>query len=197
MSRRALNKLSADSRGITIVEFAFIAPTLMIMLMGTFDLGFRAYAGSVLQGELQKAARDSTLETGSSSASSLDTRVQTQVSKIVSNGTWTFSRKSYSSFTRAGQAENFTDTNGNGHRDPGECFQDENGNGQWDADVGLNGQGTSDDIVIYTASVTYPRVFPMYGLLGWSPNETLTASTALRNQPYGTQTTYPVVAICT
>ena len=50
---------------------------------------------------------------------------------------------------------------------------------------------------MYTASVTYPRLFPMYGLLGWTQNETISASTTLRNQPYGTQTTHTVTARCT
>ncbi len=197
MRRSILKRISADTRGMTIIEFAFIAPTLLVLMMGTFDLGFRAYATSVLQGEVQKAARDATLETGSTAGTALNAQVQTQVSRVVPNGTWTFTRKSYSSFTRAGAAENFTDNNGNGTREAGECFQDENGNGNWDADVGLNGQGTSDDIVTYTASVSYPRLFPMHGLLGWSANQTISATTTLRNQPYGTQTTYPVTAICT
>ena len=58
-------RFAADTRGLTIIEFAIIAPTLLVLMMGTFDLGFRAYATSVLQGEVQKAARDATLETGS------------------------------------------------------------------------------------------------------------------------------------
>lgn len=197
MNAGLLKKLAADTRGLTIIEFAFIAPTLLVMMMATFDLGYRGYATSVLQGEVQKAARDATLETGSGSTTALDTKVKDQVSRIVSNGTWSFSRKSYASFTRAGAAENFTDSNANGIRDAGECYQDENGNSNWDADVGLNGQGTSDDIVVYTASVSYPRLFPMYGLLGWSQTQTISATTTLRNQPYGTQVTYTPTARCT
>lgn len=197
MNRRPLKRLAADTSGLTIIEFALIAPTLMVMLMGTFDLGFRSYATAVLQGEVQKAARDATLETGSAAGAALNARVQDQVSRIISNGTWSFARRSYASFTRAGAAENFTDSNSNGVRDVGECYQDENGNSNWDADLGLLGQGTSDDIVVYTASVSYPRLFPMYGLLGWTPNQTISATTTLRNQPYGTQTTYTPVARCT
>mgnify|MGYP000904266197 CR=1 FL=1 len=197
MRRLLVKRLAADTRGLTIVEFALIAPTLLVLMMGTFDLGFRAYATSVLQGEVQKAARDATLESGSTAGTALNAVVQSQVSRIIPNGTWSFSRKSYSTFSRAGQAENFTDTNGNGVRDAGECYQDENGNSNWDADVGLNGQGTSDDIVMYTASVSFPRLFPMYGLLGWSQNQTISATTTLRNQPYGTQVTYTVTARCT
>jgi Flp pilus assembly protein TadG len=197
MKPSILKRLRGDRQGVTIVEFAFIGPTLLLMLMGFFDLGHRSYVSAILAGELQKAGRDSTLETGSTSAAALDLRIKNQVSNIVKDGTYTFTRKAYSSFTRTGQAENFTDGNSNGVRNPGECFQDENGNGTYDTDIGQNGQGTSDDIVQYSVSVTYQRLFPMHGMLGWSQTETVSASTVLRNQPYGTQQTFPIVVICT
>lgn len=194
---KLFKRFARDQRGLTIIEFAYIAPTLLVLMMGTFDMGYRSYISNVLQGEVQKAARDATLEGGAGTTSALDAKVQTQTSRVVGNGTFSFQRKFYPSFSKAGQAENFTDGNGNGFRNAGECFQDENGNGIWDADGGRNGQGGADDIVVYTASVSYPRLFPMYGLLGWSPNQTISATTVLRNQPYGNQTTIAPVTICT
>jgi len=192
-----LKRFRRDERGLTIIEFAYIAPTLLVLMMGTFDLGYRSYIQATLLGEVQKAARDSTLEGGGINASNLDSQVQTQTSRVVGNGAFTFQRKFYPSFTRAGQAENFTDGNANGVRNAGECFQDENANGTWDADGGRSGQGNADDIVVYTASVAFPRMFPMYGLLGWSPNQTISATTVLRNQPFGRQNVSAPVTICT
>lgn len=192
-----LKRFRKDERGLTIIEFAFIAPTLLVLMMGTFDLGYRSYIQATLLGEVQKAARDATLEGGNMATTALDAQVQAQTSRVVGNGTFSFERKFYPSFTKAGQAENFTDGNSNGFRNAGECFQDENGNGVWDADGGRAGQGGADDIVVYTASVTYPRMFPMYGLLGWTPNQTVSATTVLRNQPYGNQASVPAVTICT
>lgn len=196
--KQIFNHLRRDQRGMAIVEFAFVAPTFLVLMMAAFDLGHRTYAINVLEGEVQKAGRDATLEGGGTSATYLDDRVRAQAGKVVgSGGNWSFERKYYPSFTRAGQQENFTDGNSNGQRDAGECFQDENGNGTWDANSGRSGQGGADDIVVYTASVTYQRLFPMYGLLGWSQNQTIAATTVLRNQPFGNQITIAPVTICT
>jgi Flp pilus assembly protein TadG len=197
MTRAILKRLRRDERGMTILEFAFLAPVLLVSLLGFFDMAYREYISSVLQGEVQKAGRDSTLPNGATAGSSLDARVRNRVSVIIPDATWTFSRLKYASFTRAGQAENFTDTNANGLRDAGECFQDENANNTWDADAGASGQGGSKDIVVYKAQLSYPRVFPMAGLLGWNPNQVIAATTVLRNQPFGTQTATAVTVICT
>ncbi len=197
MIRAALTRLRREARGAAAIEFAMVAPVLFLLLMASFDLSYRAYISSTLQGAVQKAARDATLEGGAGATSSLDARVRLQVAPIVDNGTFTFTRKNYESFTRAGQAENFTDSNANGIRDAGECFQDENGNGTWDADSGSNGTGGARDIVVYTAQVSYPRIFPLYGMLGWSSTQIVSATTVLRNQPYSTQQRASAVAVCT
>ncbi len=192
--------LLRDERGATIIEFAIVAPTLVVLLLGTLDLGYSAYVKAVLMGEVQKAGRDAGLEGGAGSAGlSLDNRVKSRVDTLVSNTTWNITRTRFQSFTKAGQAERFTDTNSNGVRNAGECFDDENGNAAWDsaATSGFSGQGTADDVVIYKAQVTYPRVIPMYGLLGWSPTITVSSSTTLRNQPYTKGATYSNVTICT
>ena len=186
-----------DERGVTIIEFAIVAPVMLLMLMGFFDLAHTAYARSVLQGAMQMAARNSTLESGLTSQTAIDDYVKNQVKVITgSNATFVSTRLSYTDFTSVGKPENFTDTNGNGQYDVGECFEDVNGNGQWDSDLGKTGQGGADDAVLYTMSVTYKRMFPMATMLGWSANQTITASTVLRNQPYGSQST-PAYTKCT
>lgn len=195
--RTLLKRFARNERGVTIIEFAYIAPTFLVLLMGGMDLGYRSYIQGVLSGEVQKAARDATLEGGGINAPNLDNQVREQTSRVVGSGTFSFERKFYPSFTRAGQAENFTDGNMNGFRNAGECFSDENGNGVWDANGGRGGQGGADDIVVYTASVSYPRMFPMYGLLGWAPTQTISATTVLRNQPFGASNTSPPETVCT
>ncbi len=195
---RFLTRLRNNQRGVAAVEFAIIAPTFLLVTMGAFDLGYRQFIYATLQGELQKAARDGTLEGGAAAMSALDARITNRVRPVVDNATFAFDRKKHVSFTRAGLAETFTDGNANGIRDAGECFQDENANATWDAVGGVNNsQGGSDDIVVYKVTVTYARIFPMYGMLGWSPNQTLSATQVLRNQPFGNQAAAPVVAVCT
>jgi Flp pilus assembly protein TadG len=196
--RRPAARILRDESAVTIVEFGIVAPVMLLMLMGFFDLAHTECARSVLQGAVQMAGRNSTLESGQTTGSTIDAAVESQVQRVVgSNATFTSSRLSYSDFSNVGKAEPYTDTNNNSQRDPGECYEDVNGNGQWDSDMGASGQGGADDAVLYTMTVSYHRMFPMARMLGWPSNQTIAASTVLRNQPYGTQASATPPTICT
>lgn len=189
--------LVRDERGATVVEFAIVAPVLGLLLLGAFDVAHTLYMRAALQGVVQKAARDLTLESGLSATTqaTLDSKVRTQVRALANSGTVSITRKWYRSYQHAAAStfEPFTDTNNNGTCDPpqgstpGEPYEDSNGNGQWDRTGGNLSQGGAKDAVLYTASVSYPRFFPIYNLTGGSRTTTVTASTILRNQPYGDQ----------
>lgn len=191
---RTLGRLRRDQEGATIVEFAVVLPVMLVLIMGLGEILYQEYAQSVLTGALQKAGRDSTIQSADTSA--VDAKVMSMVRVIAKSATYTTSRKTYDSFSQIAP-EPFTDTNGNGVRDTGECFDDVNGNGTWDADPGATGQGGASDVTLYTMTITYPRLFPVAGLLGWSRNATLSATTLLKNQPYATQTTTATVPVCT
>ena len=137
--RNAAATFASDRRGVTAVEFGLIAPMLMVALMGLLDLGYNVYTDAQLQGAIQKAARDSTIEGASTEADTLDARVTAAVRIIAPQATITFSRQAYASFSDVRQPEDFSDTNNNGTCDTGESFEDANGNGTWDADRGESG----------------------------------------------------------
>ncbi|NYT39978.1 pilus assembly protein [Sphingomonas sp. R-74633] len=195
--RRALLTLRGDARGATIVEFAMIAPVMGILLLGAFDVAHTLYMRAVLQGIVQKVGRDSSLETGLDAATQavLDAKVTAQARALSNNATVTITRKWYRTFSNAAAAkfEPFTDTNGNGTCDgpsgstPGEPYEDNNNNGHWDATGGNLGSGGAKDAMVYTVNVTYPRMFPVYRIIGGGTSTTVTATTVLRNQPYGDQ----------
>ena len=183
--------------GVTLVEFALIAPVLCLMLVGMFDFGFQVYAQSAMQGAVHNAARSSTLEGGVGRTSSLDDRVAAQVGHIVPQADITFARKNYATFSDIGRPEDFTDTNGNSRCDDDEPFEDLNRNGIWDADRGAAGLGGARDAVVYSATARFDRVFPLHGFLGLDPAIVVTGSTVLRNQPYQDQGRRdPVVGQC-
>src|SRR3546814_15483300 len=69
--------------------------------------------------------------------------------------------RSYDRFDQVGVEERYTDANKNGSYDTGECYDDSNGNGQWDADRGRDGNGGADDVILYSASMTFDRVLPV------------------------------------
>ena len=197
---RHLRPLIRDEHGVTIVEFALIAPVLLLMLMGLLDLAYNMYTTEMLQGAIQKAARDSTIEGSGNKEAQLDMIVTQAVQAVAPGAALTFDRRSYSSFTDAGRPEDYTDVDNDGTCNHGEPFEDANGNGSWDLDRGKAGFGGARDAVLYTVTVNYQRPFPVAGFIpGQSKDFTLSAATVLRNQPYGQQSANaaPTTGNCT
>ena len=178
-----LRALRRDEKAATIVEFALILPVLCMMLLGTLDLGYRSYVGSVVQGTLHEAARMATV--GGVTTAQIQTFVQNRLQAFSRNATITTTARSYSDYSTVKVAETITqDTAPLGVYNQGDCFQDSNGNGVWDADRGRSGTGSSEDVVYFEVTMTYPHIVPVGRLFGWGSNVTTTQNTVLRNQPY-------------
>jgi hypothetical protein len=197
MIRNLRPSLCCDTRGSAAVEFAMIAPVLLVGILGIFDLGYNMYTATLLKGAIHKAARDSTVEGAVKTTADLDKRVTRIVHDIAPKAKLTFSRKAYTSYSVIGKAEDFTDINGNQTCDAGEPYEDINANKQWDEDRGVSGLGGARDAVLYEVHVTYPRAFPLYRLVGANPKSSLKARTILRNQPYADSSMYVSVKYCT
>jgi Flp pilus assembly protein TadG len=199
LRRFAPGALRRDQSGATIVEFAMVAPVLGLVLLGAFDVAHTLYTRAALQGVVQKTARDSTLESGADATTqaALDEKVRAQAKALANNATITITRRFYRTFSdaAAARAETWTDTNGNGRCDAGEPYEDANRNNTWDRDGGDAGQGGAKDATLYTVTASYPRIFPLYNLVGGSRTTTITASTVLRNQPYGDQGSYGAMQV--
>lgn len=187
--RLTRRSLFVDTRGATLVEFAFVAPVLVLMLMFLFDAGYYLYARAILSGEVQAAGRASALETATdANRALLDASVDAAVKRLVGGGTLTFDRLAFKSYGRAqARAEAFVDSNSDGICNNNEAFDDANRNGFRDTDSGVAGQGGAKDVTIYSVTLRYTRLFPMASLLGWSPDVNMTATTILRNQPFDKQ----------
>ncbi|AQR73896.1 TadE/TadG family type IV pilus assembly protein [Sphingomonas sp. LM7] len=195
-ARRFLARLAADRRGVTVIEFAFVLPLMLTLMMGMMEIGYQAYVQAAVTGAVQKAGRDSAIQ--GATPATIDARVLAQIQATARGAAFTSgypTRLSYSSFS-AIAPEPFVDSNGNGQRDAGECFTDVNGNGRWDDDAGRAGQGGANDVTVYTVSIGYGRLFPVARWFGWPGTATLSASTTLMNQPYATQTVNTPATIC-
>lgn len=191
--------IRCEQQGATIAEFAFVAPVLILLLMGTLDIGHSLYTRSVLEGEIQKAARNSSMEHAAIAAqqASIDANVTAAVRKIAgADAEVIFDRKAYGSYkaTRV-RSEEYVDTNGNGECDAGESYEDSNGDGSWSEDAGILGQGNARDVQRYTVTVRYDRKFPTSAIFGWSDGETLIVQTVLRNQPFSDRAS-PTIGTC-
>jgi Flp pilus assembly pilin Flp len=198
-----ITKFSSNEDGVSILEFALIAPVVMAMMLGTLDIGHSLFVRATLDGAVQDAARSSSLEGATSETQQdlIDERVASTIRELAPDAKVTVSRRYYKTFSTAALAraeEVIEQSPGNLKCDRGESFMDANGNGVWDADGGSDGQGGARDIVIITFKVSYPRLFPMAALLGWSANVEMQSESILANQPYGDQTGFgkPVQVNC-
>lgn len=198
-----IRRLRRDQRGATIVEFAIISGPMLLLLMGGLELGYDSYVRSTMQGALNDAARTAAVEfpiinvPGSTVEEQVENLIEEQVKNVAPNATITVTQKSYFDFSSIGNPEKLmTDHNGNGQFDAadGDCFEDANGNGSFDTDAGKTGNGGADDVVLYTADVSAPRILPLDGFLpGVGSTIEYSLQTAVRNQPYDQQATAAVI----
>ena len=205
MRRRSIiRRLGRDQRGATIVEFAVIAMPMCVLLMGGLELGYNSYVRSTLQGALHDAARVAAVENpilateGDTVEEQVANMIKETVAHVAPNAVVDVDQKSYFEFSSIGEPEKLmTDNNGNGKYDASDedCFEDANGNGTFDPDSGKSGtNGGADDVVLYTAKVSAPRILPLDRLVpGISEKVEYTLRAAVRNQPYGQQPTAPVI----
>ncbi|MFM9936339.1 MAG: TadE/TadG family type IV pilus assembly protein [Novosphingobium sp.] len=189
-------RLLRDRRGASAVEFAMTAPVLFLMISGTLDMAQGYFVNTVLQGAVNAAARKSSLQTGQTASATLDTLVSSMIKNAMPKATVTFVRKNYAEFSAVGMPEDFTDTNKNGKYDAAECFVDMNSNALWDADMGQTGLGGANDVVVYTVTVNYKRMFGFGSYLGLPLNQAIRATTILKNQPFATQSSRTGTSIC-
>jgi Flp pilus assembly pilin Flp len=181
-----------DERGVTVVEFALVAPVFLLMLLGIFNLGHLAYAQSVLNGAVQNAARNSALETANTQQT--DNAIRNALAPLLQGEEFSFTRRSYFDFVDIGRPERWNDANNNGICDNNEAYTDENRSGEWEADVATNGNGGAGDVVIYTVAVSY-NAFVEVPFAPESWQRTTLSSTAVRkNQPFASQTRYASAA---
>lgn len=182
--------LGADEAGAALTEFGLLIPVLLILLVGAFDMGHRLYARAVLEGAVQKAARDAGLEDGTVATrqAAIDEKVRGQARRITNRATVTFTRRAYRTFTRAAaRGEPWIDSNNDKLCNANENYDDINRNSRRDAEIGVVGQGGAQDAVIYSARMVYPPITPVPGLFGLTGDVDLTATTVMRNQPYNDQ----------
>ena len=192
-------RLGRDQTAATLTEFGFVGPVLIVMLVGLFDVAHTQYTSAMVNGAMQKAGRDISLESAGSTEAQIDARVEDQVKTVIPNGaTITLEKLSHFDFSDIGEEEPYTDSNGDKICNNDEPYEDTNDNGQWDANRGKTGFGGARDAVLYTATVTYPRLFPIDKFVpGMEANVRVRASSVLRNQPYDEQSTQVSVGNCT
>lgn len=185
---RRIRRLGSCDRGAAAVEFALVAPIFLTMMCTIYNVGQMSYGQSVLDGAVQNAARNSTLEAGNTADA--DAKVEASVGRVLPGATIAASRVSYYDFTDIGRAEAWDDLDDNGTCNDSEPYTDENRNGGWDPDIGLAGNGGAGDVIIYEVSIEYTPSFSVpFAPANWN-STTLSSTTVKKNQPFAEQVAY-------
>lgn len=186
--KKKRNNIIENEDGATAVEFAIVAPVLLLLIMGIVDIGMMMFAQGVLENSAFTAAR--TGKTGYTQQNSTreETIIETlhaRAGMLLDTADIVVTSVSYSEFDDIGEAEPFIDANGNGTRDNGENYTDVNGNGQYDQDVGRAGNGTASEVVVYTVSYPWRLYTPMVKpILGENGIVNLSSRIVVQNEPY-------------
>jgi Flp pilus assembly protein TadG len=193
MIRRLFQHWRNES-GVSAIEFALLAPVLLLFLTGFFDFGYWMYVRSTAIGALEGVARSAGVGGSTVNPGAFQTAVEDQIKQIAPSATFTWNARSYYDFSRIGNPEKLiTDQNGNGQYDTGDCWQDSVPNGVYDATPGAAGVGGADDIVFYQLTVSLP---PIIDISGFMPNlvgnHVSVLNTIVRRQPFAAQATPPI-----
>ena len=141
--RRVLGILR-DRRGSAAVEFALMAPVLILTITGIMEVSMVLAVSSLMEGGLRDAARF-----GITGYTPPGVTREEQIRNIIGKATVglidmnqaNIQTLVYPSFGDIGQPEPWDDQNSNGTYDVGEPYTDINENGQWDPDMGAAGLG--------------------------------------------------------
>ena len=171
--------------GVSAVEFALISLPLFMTIMAGIELGYRFMMLSRLDGAVKVAARMAT--TGEFTGTQIDAYV-TRMAAAIKGADIAIDKRAFDSFSAVAKPEPIvSDTDPVGEYNSGDCYQDKNRNGVWDSasTSGYAGTGYADDIIRYSATVTYPTLFPLLvSTVGFDTRASITATTVMQNEPY-------------
>lgn len=185
---KSLRKLCRAEEGVTAMEFAFVAPPLLLLLMGTIELSVIFTAQNAIESAITNSSRlgkTGYTAQGQSRQSLIYGMIQSRAGTLINTANLTITSLSYGQISQIGQPEAYVDSNGNQVHDSSESYTDTNGNGQWDSDMGAEGLGGAGDIVVYTVSYPWsiqtPILSQVFGTAGYY---TIRSNVVVRNEPY-------------
>lgn len=185
---RLLKRGGRDASGATAIEFAMLAPVVILLLMGIIEFGLIYTADIVLKNATYDAARTGRtgfVEDKSTQDKTVLDIVRHEVSSMMDPNKLAIDSKAYAGFDNLNKPEPFIDANKNGRRDNGENYTDVNGNGKYDLDQGRDGFGGANEVVLYTVSYPWKLLTPFVSeIIGDNGFITLTATAVVQNEPY-------------
>jgi len=186
-----LLKLVRDRKGVTVIEFAFVAPVMVLLLTALLEFGYVLFARSTLESSVLAASRSARVaDCPKENAKALEEELQRRMDVVASadGQKAQLQVESYGSkFGDVGNPEPFDDADGNGIRDPGESYTDVNGNGSWDNDMGRTGNyGSFGEVVRFRATYNVRSLVPSVAerFTDGKGYYEIASTTVSRNEPF-------------
>ena len=180
-----LLKSMRNEDGATVLEFAIVSTIFVTFLMGIIEFSIVLFTGALLESAVLESSRfgsTGTVEEGKTQEEMILDMITEKTLGFIDVNLVTIETKVYPAFDDVGDPEPFTDSNDNGVWDEGEDFDDVNGSGTWEDDMGSDGLGNANDIVLYKLSYSAgPMTAMMAPLIG---DITHTATVAVKNEPF-------------
>ncbi len=178
-----------DRNGATALEFAFVAPVFVTMIIGLVEFSVLMTSYVMLNLAVNGAARDGIIGDNGNGAAQQEKIRQTIIDYtdgLLNPNKLAIRTEVFGNFDEIVGGETYTDANGNNVYDEGEWHRDSNENGFWDAELsGEAGLGGPDDIVLYEVTYAWTFLTPfLRSALGESGAINLQASLAVRNEPF-------------
>jgi Flp pilus assembly pilin Flp len=180
--------LRRDQRGTTAVEFALIGTVLVFLLTGIVEFSLIMVVNNSLDASTSISSRvgkTGFVDTNKSREQTILEEIDRRIGSLIDVNDVHITSESYAQFDQIGKPEPWNDANHNGVPDPGE-FTDINGNGEWDADMGKDGFGGSDDVVVYTITYDWHVLTPLLShVIGGNDGAiTLKTTWVVKNEPF-------------
>lgn len=186
--RLVLQRFARAQQGVTAVEFALVAPVLLLLVMGIVEFALVMLAYNVMESATNMSARlgaTGFTASGISRQQTILDAVRARAGSFIDPDRVEVHSRFYSQYDQINEPEPFTDSNHNGLRDSGEPYTDVNGNGQWDADMAVAGYGNAGDVVVYTVQYPWAIATPIIShLVGTDGVYMITTHAVVKNEPF-------------
>ena len=185
---RTLRGLMRAEDGVTALEFAIVAPVLMMLVFSIIEFSLIMMVYNVMEGATATSSRTGKTGytgTGLTRQQTILNAITTRAGSLLDPDKLTMTSKFYKQYDQINDPEPFIDANGNSMRDSGESFTDINGNGIWDADMGSSGYGSAGDVVVYNVTYPWPISTPIISqFIGNGGIFNITTHAVVKNEPY-------------
>lgn len=185
--RNIIQRLLRNERGSPAIEFAFVAPAVLMMLVAIIEFGMIMVVDLTMENALRDASRFGITGQTPSEGGRDDfivALINNHLLNVVDVAHTEIEITAYPTFADIGKAE-YIDANSNGAWDAGEASQDCNGNGTIDNDRGTPGAGGAGQAVLYHIAYDWPLLTPVLKpFIGKDGTFHLEANLAVRNEPW-------------